>query len=140
MNVYIAAPWISRAEMPAIAEKIEGYGHKITHRWWEIEDVPEADRTAKILKEQALKDVEGVVNADVVVLINSGKSEGKATESGIAIAAGKPIIAVGERGAFSKNVFHYLDNFYWTSTPEVAAMCINSISEDWYRGADGSSE
>lgn len=131
MNVYIAAPWRSRFEMKAIAEKVELYGHTITHKWWEIEDIPEEARTASLLKEQALKDVEGVINADVVLLVNSAKSEGKATESGIAIASGKPIIAIGRRGEHSQNVFHYLDNFNWVGTVEEAIEGIGDVVREW---------
>ncbi len=118
MNIYIAAPWAHRAQMPAIATKFEDAGHEITHKWWEVEDVPEDTRSEEALRDQAILDVEGVLNGEVMVLINSAKSEGKALEQGIAIASGKEIYAVGQRGEHSKNVFHYLDNYTWFNTVE----------------------
>jgi hypothetical protein len=65
-------------------------------------------------------DKRGVKMADVLLLINSAKSEGKAVEQGLAIAYGIPIIAVGVRGVLSKNVFHYLDDYTWTQSVDDA--------------------
>lgn len=109
MKVYLAAPWVERESLPAIARVFEGAGHTITERWWEHDDVPgypnnttEADD--KELANQAIKDFQGVLTADVMVLINSAKSEGKAVETGIAIAAGMPVIVVGVKS----NIFHWM--------------------------------
>lgn len=82
--------------------------------------MPLSERTAPYLKEQGEKDTQGVIDADVMVLLNSAKSEGKAVEQGIAIAMCIPIIAIGERGAQSNNVFHYMDDYTWVPTAEAA--------------------
>lgn len=112
--IYIAAPWKDRELMPAIAEKFERKGYIITHKWWLTEDIPENSRTVDLLAEQAKADFEGVKDADMLVLINSAKSEGKAVEQGIALALGKRINAIGTRGdGTSSNVFHYLPNYWW---------------------------
>lgn len=121
--IYIAAPWVDKDLMPAIAAQFEAKGHEITWKWWETDDIPEGEgRDAVKLEEQAVNDMNGVIDSDVVVLINSKKSEGKAVEQGIAIACGLPIIAVGKRGdGTSLNVFHYLSDWYtWVSTVEEA--------------------
>jgi nucleoside 2-deoxyribosyltransferase len=120
MRLYIAAPWIHRDDMPTIAAQFEEAGHTVTHKWWEAKSIPESKWTADGLCSQAVADRDGVLTADVVVLINSARSEGKAVEQGIAIAQGKHIIAVGERGALSMNVFHYLPNYIWVATVEEA--------------------
>lgn len=72
------------------------------------------------LELQALKDLQGVLKANLLIVLNTAKSEGKATEQGIAIADGKPIIAVGERGVVTSNIFHYLMNYRWVKTIEDA--------------------
>ena len=118
MKVYIAAPYKDKTKMSKIAEKVTAAGHTITHAWWDVEVSDEKNPTAKELRRQAEADVEGVRRADVVLLINSAKSEGKSLEQGIAIADRKPIIAVGKLGEFSKNVFHYLRNYTWVTTVE----------------------
>jgi nucleoside 2-deoxyribosyltransferase len=120
-KLYIAAPWIDRERMPEIAAKFEAEGHIITHKWWEFEDTQESESTHDRLQEQAINDLDGVSRADILILINSSKSEGKAVEQGIALAHALPIIAVGKLGdGTSKNVFHHLDNYVWVNTVEEA--------------------
>ena len=109
MRIYIAAPWTHKADAARVASLLEAAGHTITKRWWEHREVPgylTADHSNDDeLTEQALQDIDGVLTADVFVLLNYEKSEGKAVETGIALAVGIPIIVVGGRS----NLFHYLD-------------------------------
>ena len=128
---YLAAPWVDRAKMPTIAEKFESCGHTITHKWWLHEggyDAPKAE-----LERQALSDVFGVKRADVLVLINSQKSEGKAVEQGIAIAEEKPIVAVGRLGEIGMNVFHRLSNYTWVESVEEAVRVVTTGKGLWSR-------
>lgn len=127
MRVYIAAPWVDRANMPEISQRLEARGHLITHKWWEAEDTPEGVRADSVLRQQAINDVAGVKNADIVLVINTAKSEGKSLEQGIAIADNKPIIIVGKLGEHSKNVFHYLDNYRWVYTVDHALEILDTI-------------
>lgn len=119
-KIYIAAPWIDREQLPAIASQFEAQGHTITWKWWQTDDIAEGSSNEAKLEEQALHDLNGVLEAEALVLLNTKKSEGKAVEQGIAIANGTPIIAVGERGIESKNVFHYLSVYTWVPTIEEA--------------------
>lgn len=109
MRIYIAAPWTHKTDAARVASLLETAGHTITKRWWEHCEVPgylTADHSNDDeLTEQALQDIDGVLTADVFVLLNYEKSEGKAVETGIALAVGIPIIVVGGRS----NLFHYLD-------------------------------
>src|SRR3990167_7650252 len=104
-KVYLAAPFIQKDNMPEIAQELEVRGHEVTHAWWKVDET-HINNVKKM--ECAKADMFGVMNADVVVLINSKKSEGKAVEQGIAIGLGIPIIAVGNRGQHSGNIFHFL--------------------------------
>lgn len=128
-KIYLAAPWADREKMEEIAQKFEGIGCLITHRWWSVEDVPAVERSPDLMRHQAKLDVNGVKSADAVVLLNSSKSEGKAVEQGIAIANNIPIIAVGERGQHSKNVFHYLRLYYWVPDVDTALTVMAFVSE-----------
>jgi len=76
------------------------------------------DRETK-LRGHAQDDFRGAASAEALILLSSAKSEGKATEQGIALAKGIPIIAVGKRGEFS-NIFHYLHNYRWVASVEEA--------------------
>lgn len=127
MKIYIASPWVERAKVPEIAKLVEAVGHEITHKWWEVEDAAEGTGADAYLRQQAEWDVNGVKTAKLVLLINSAKSEGKSLEQGIAIADQKPIIAVGKRGEFSKNVFHYLPNYLWVDTVDDALKVLTTL-------------
>jgi hypothetical protein len=116
--------------MPEMASLFEEAGHKITHKWWEAEDTPENDRTVNVLAEQAGLDMYGVRNCDALVLFSTGKSEGKAVEQGLALAWEKPIVAIGKRGEFSSNVFHYLGNYRWVETFDGALDQLYEISKE----------
>lgn len=111
-RVYVAAPYAYRWDAKHIAERLEALGYEITQRWWEFEG-SEQEKGSAFLSMCADLDVRGVRTADVMFLINCSKSEGKAVEQGIAVTLGIPIIAVGKRGEFSANVFHYLPNYTW---------------------------
>lgn len=134
MKIYLAAPWADKDLMPEIADKFLNRGHSITHAWWEVENVPEGERSVDLLREQADMDVEGVAKAQILVLLNTSKSEGKAIEQGIAIRDGKPIIAVGQLGAHSKNVFHYRHNYRWVDTIDDALEVLDVI--EWLFSGD----
>lgn len=132
LRIYIAGPWAHRQDMPAIAARLERAGHIITHPWWEF-DGDETNLSKEFLFECALKDVHGVLNADAMVVINSAKSEGKATEQGIAIAEEKPIIVVGKRGEHSNNIFHYLALYRFVDTVEDAVKELEGLTFDYTR-------
>lgn len=117
MKVYIAAPFVDRARMPEIAEKVEAMGHTVTRKWWEVEDLRQDPKASF---DCASLDALGVMEADLMLLINSAKSEGKAVEQGIAIANGMPIIAVGKLEEHGNNIFHYLEHYEWVPDLETA--------------------
>lgn len=128
MKVYIAGPWADRGHMPEIGKAFEQVDCTITHKWWETEDIPESDKNEETHKHHATLDYLGVKSADILILVNSAKSEGKAVEQGLAIADDKPIVAIGKRGEVSKNVFHYLENYFWVDSVEEAVKSIKLIN------------
>jgi nucleoside 2-deoxyribosyltransferase len=117
-RVYVAAPYVARREANRVACELHNKDYEITQHWWDFEGT-EQEKGAGFLKMCAELDYRGVRTADAMFLLNSAKSEGKAVEQGIAIALGIPIIAVGIRGEFSQNVFHYLPNYHWVPTVEA---------------------
>lgn len=120
IRIYVAAPWIARGDAKALATILAEAGYTITMDWWNYEGPAlaverDTEQYAEFLHMCAVKDMRGVRTADVVVLINASKSEGKAVEQGLALAYGLPIIAIGIRGEYSQNVFHYLPNYHWVN-------------------------
>lgn len=124
-RIYIAAPWEDRALVPAIAATLEKKGYVITHKWWIFEG-EEEDVTWGFKQECARLDVRGVQTADAVLLLNSKKSEGKATEQGIAIAFGIPIIIIGDKSKRC-NIFQTLDSFIWVNNLQEALQKLEDI-------------
>lgn len=119
MKVYIAAPWVNKAEAIAAAEKVTAAGHEVTSHWFNHPGDP-TDSTGKsspdnVIYAQAHIDWEDVLAADAVVVLNLTKSEGKAVETGIALQAGKKIIFVGTERT---NIFQTLAP--WVETVEAA--------------------
>ncbi len=119
MIVYTAAPWVNRVAARELRTKLQAQGHVVVSRW--LDFVGEASipaepgsRDAKVLHAEAIHDFEDIDKADVLVVLNSTLSEGKAVEQGYAMAFDMPIIAIG----VPSNVFHYIDEIY-TWVPDV---------------------
>ena len=119
-RVYLAGPWVDREKVTEIADILEGKGYKLTHKWWKYEGEGEHLESKEFLQNCAYHDVDGVRFADVVVVMNTAKSEGKAVEQGLAIAFGKPVICwtPGDTKP-SSNIFHHLPNYTHVKTLEA---------------------
>lgn len=106
IKIYIAAPWKNKEEAKAAKKICEDAGLEVTSRWIELHGDKEKDdpTNIKYFEEEATHDVQDVYRCDILILLNIQKSEGKAAETGMAMAWGKPVILVGERS----NIFHYL--------------------------------
>jgi nucleoside 2-deoxyribosyltransferase len=97
VTLYVAAPWIRRAEAREARDVLQQHGYNVVSGWLDSpEDVP--------LPLAAVMDLRDLGLADAVVLLQAATSEGKAFESGYAYARGLPLIVVGERS----HVFHSL--------------------------------
>lgn len=118
MIIYLAAPWKHREAARQTALVLESKGHEITEPWWDHEDVSLEDPDAvEELADQASLDYYGVLNAELLLLLNLEKSEGKAVEQGIALLAGLPILAIGSE---KTNVFQHLPCYKWVGTLDEA--------------------
>lgn len=130
VKIYLAAPWKDKELAKAAADKLAEAGYYITSRWHHVHADKPADSSGlefdpTMLKQEALNDAEDVYAADVFLLLNTQKrgeeTSGKAVETGMAMAWGKPVILVGE----PTNVFHYLD-IHKVSDIEGAIEVINT--------------
>ena len=103
MKIYIAAPWVWRFEAIQQAQAFEAAGHRITSRWFTHEGDPIDNTGGKLdpkeVRRQALEDLDDVRESDLVVVLNFERSEGKAVETGFALAHKIPVIQVGPRGS-----------------------------------------
>ena len=76
------------------------------------------------LASQAHADIYGVISADVLVLLNLAKSEGKAVEQGIALNRGIPIVAVGTART---NIFQHTQAYTWVPSVEAALAAVEQL-------------
>ena len=120
MKVYVAAPWTCKDEAKEAADRLEAAGHTITQKWWQHREVPgylvtEDPAVVEELWTQVVGDMQGVMEADVFVLLNLGLSEGKAVETGMALCSQtcQFFYLVGERS----NLFHYATE--WLILPSI---------------------
>lgn len=141
-RIYIAAPWAQRDYAREVAAAFVDAGFQITEEWWNHKDVPATINSTEHLKQesdalstealraellsQAEKDFDGILTADLFVLLNTQprgqETSGKAVETGIALMCCLPIVAVGE----PSNVFHVMDDFTWvTNIEEAIKVCQN---------------
>ncbi len=127
MRIYIAAPWVRRPEAIEVGKRFAAAGHTLTCRWFYHEsDGDPTDATgvtcsSESIRKQAYEDITDVQRADVLVVLNLQKSEGKAVETGIAIAGGIPVVSVGPRS----NIFQALG--YEVETVEEAIRVVSRI-------------
>ena len=101
-KVYIAGPWKRKDEAAAAAAAFDAAGFAITQAWWlyDNNEDPSLD-----LGQCATNDINGVLGAHFLVLLNLELSEGKAVETGVALITNKCIVLVGE----PSNIFHHLE-------------------------------
>lgn len=117
IKVYLAAPWVCRDAARGVAKDLEAAGYSITRPWWDMEaGWEEHDKLAH----HAEEDVAAVVAADVMVVLDYAKSEGKSFEQGVAKMCGLHIIGVRKDGVDNQNIFHHLDNYTWVNSPAEA--------------------
>lgn len=108
MKIYIAAPWTHKHEAILAGARFTAAGHEITSNWFHHAGDPTDSAGVKSnlfsIVLQAREDIADVMRADCLVVLNLAKSEGKAVETGIALANQIPIISVGPRS----NIFQTL--------------------------------
>lgn len=134
IRIYIAAPWIHKARAVEAKLAFESDGFEVTSQWITRETPPGvADRylagtTSEedddFLMIEADTDVADVRRSDLFVIFNSEKSEGKATELGIAYERQIPIIVVGD---VARNVFYHLPELFWVENLDAAIRCAREI-------------
>src|SRR3990167_4537398 len=134
IKVYLAAPWKRKDEAKLGKIQLEEAGLEVTSRWIDLvkgEDVIDF----KFFEEEAIHDVQDVYRADILILLNLEKSEGKSAEMGMALAWNKPVIIVGERS----NIFHYLP-MPIISNLNAAIELIRQWEADYYKKLEEDNE
>ena len=136
MTIYLAGPWARRDEVKEVRAQLQSAGFVVKSRWLDVDHVDskaygDATDDVPALQEEALRDLEDIDDADIMVVSNLQLSEGKAVEQGIALATSMPIIVIGER----LNVFQYLDHVTVVPDVESAIRALAEFEREFYADA-----
>lgn len=102
LDIYVAGSWKDRENIHSTwIKNLKRKGHKITHDWTQSEKERETKRDLEYHKNCARKDIEGVINCDLmVVIMDSSNSDysyrGTWTEIGARIGANKILEECGK--------------------------------------------
>ncbi len=107
MRIYVAASWAFITHTKSVKKQFQNAGFEVVSTWTEQEDTADA----QTLSENAQRDMDELESADAFVIFNWAKSEGKATEMGWALAAGKIVVLVGSTDG---NFFYHLPQVHQT--------------------------
>ena len=121
-RIYVAAPWVRKEEARYVAGRLRDAGFIVTSRWI---DMHGGNENPSILCKEAQHDWGDIRASTVLVLLNIEKSEGKATEQGIALERGLKIVGVGIP---KNNVFHYLPQYRWVASVVELINLLNDPS------------
>lgn len=106
ITYYLAAPFGCKDEARAarllIAEQL---GWVCTSRWIDNHVSPLQELDISVARQESEIDLEDVIEADIMVLLNLQMSEGKMFEAGYAFAFDTPIALIGK----PTSIFHHLD-------------------------------
>lgn len=117
-HIYLAAPWTHRFDARKARTELQRAGHTVPCRWLEV-----ADGADPVLEAQ--HDVQDLRAAEVLVVLNLAKSEGKACETGMALMLGIPVVSVYE-GA---NIFLKLPHVHQVNTLAEALVMLAALAE-----------
>jgi nucleoside 2-deoxyribosyltransferase len=104
MRVYVAAPWAHKLDARVVVKQLRDAGVRVSSRWIEREET-EYECAPELMRSEAQRDIEDIIDSHALLYLNLAKSEGKATELGMAIWRGIPIYCVG---GTQNNVFLHL--------------------------------
>lgn len=102
MRVYIAAPWVRKADARMARERLQQEGMLVTSRWLDSPEYPQD--AADIMRRESHDNLIDIRVSDVLLVLNLEKSEGKAFEQCYAYCHSIPVVVVGK----PTNVFQYL--------------------------------
>lgn len=112
MRFYLAARFSRRLELRGYRNQLDSFGHRVTSRWLDVEEVSMDELTWTQRDHYAHIDLDDVRDADCLIVFTEERSlsvpgaerGGRFVEMGYALGLGKPIVIVGPR----ENIFCFL--------------------------------
>lgn len=113
MKIFVSGQIDEKEEINEIYKKLQKAGHEVTHDWTKTDGIGDKLKNQEEAGLRAAKDITGVVDADVYILVSNNTKPGKGmyVELGAALALnealGKPqIFTIGNRNHLSIFYLH----------------------------------
>ena len=109
MKFYISGRTAKISEIKEMTEVLTTMGHVVSHDWTEDRDVDlprpyEENKASQI----ASKEVRGISDADIFIIIGDSAGTGMYVELGVALATNTKVYSIGAYNDIT--VFHFLPN------------------------------
>ena len=110
-SVYVAAKFEDKALVKTMMTDLQTAGYTISHDWTDDDDTGLTGQ-AKIdyWAARAKLDLQGVQNADYLILVPHNYGKGSYTELGIALGAGKTVFVWRKHLVENENIFVYTED------------------------------
>ena len=112
MKIYIASSLSNTVQVQALRDAFIAAGHTITYDWTSRD---ESENRLQKLKELALAEIQGVKDADLVVIISDKKCQH--SELGMAVALNKNVIIFNQEKKDACPAFYAPNVFIYCSIP-----------------------
>lgn len=87
MRIYVAARWLCKPQARTVMDALKDRGHHITYDWTVVPDGANHEL-------EAVHCLDGVVDADAVVVLPHETGQGLYSELGVALALSKPVVCL----------------------------------------------
>lgn len=122
MKFYVATAFGNKDEASEVMRALEDKGHSITYDWTkyekDISQMEEGEERQLVAIDASLKDYQGVVDCDVLIVIDKPLCISTHTELGIALPIKKRVVVVHNEE--SRNLFFNLPFVHLVDTIEEA--------------------
>lgn len=112
MKVYVASSFLRKDSVREMHALLRRAGHEITCDWTGEDATGMSGAVLwRYMERAAMMDRDGVIAADVVIVLHDDRGRAMHAEMGMAVALGKPVIVVGGKtpaDEIMRSVFYYL--------------------------------
>lgn len=127
--IYVAAKFEEGPRVREVHERLRNLGFKITHDWTREDPANRKGvELAEFMTSCAIKDYNGVLEADIVLVLNHDRLFGGCTEMGLALAWGRTVYVVEPQ--IRENIFYNLPAEMGMRTFPTLEEAIVAIVED----------
>ena len=129
MKIYVAGKFEEKEVVRDAQKRVREIGYEVTHDWTG-EDPGErtGEELEAFLRDCAIGDYEGVLNADCVLLLNHDRAFGAMVETGLALAWGKVVYVVAPQ--VRDNIFYHLPPSMGVRLFRTLQAALEALEED----------